>query len=129
MKQHDKENDRSYLNNESGMTLVKEVTINNLGIINGVFLTDSSQVSYSGGNFNGPSEMVMIAPYAEVKLSSHYSIHGTIVAKTIKLNGQGTIEFNKEIDTSGFLMASGESVSPTLEDLIESGPIIETQGE
>ncbi|WP_257787743.1 hypothetical protein [Jeotgalibaca sp. PTS2502] len=38
MKQHDKENDRTYLNNESGMTLVKEVTINNLGIINGVFL-------------------------------------------------------------------------------------------
>ena len=111
------------------MTLVKEVTINNLGIINGVFLTDSSQVSYSGGNFNGPSEMVMIAPYAEVKLSSRYSIHGTIVAKTITLDGQGTIEFNKKIDTSVFPMASGESVSPTLEDLIEPGPIIETQGE
>ncbi|APZ50196.1 hypothetical protein BW721_11505 [Jeotgalibaca sp. PTS2502] len=72
--------------------------------------------------------MVMIAPYADVTFRGKYSIHGTIVAKTIKLNGPGTIVF-KKIDTSGFPMASGESVSPTLEDLIESGPIIETQGE
>lgn len=105
----------------------KLVTINNSGI-NGVFLTDSSQVLYSGGNADRPSKMVMIAPYADVELGSGYYIHGTIVAKTITLSGGGTILF-KKIDTSGFPMASGESTSPTLEDLIESGPIIETQGE
>lgn len=97
------------------------MTINN-SEINGVVVTDSKSVTYSGGNYDRPSDMLLIAPLASVALGSGYSIAGALLGKEVTLTGGGVLK-GKSIDTSGFYFESNEeSISG---DLIISTPIIE----
>lgn len=91
--------------------------------INGVLLTDSVEV-----NFNSDKEkvnMVLIAPNAKVSMSQGYSINGTVIANTFKLEGGAKLTHTdiKIPDFPG--ISGGPSTTPTLEDLIQSGPILE----
>lgn len=91
--------------------------------INGVLLTDSVEV-----NFNSDKEkvnMVLIAPNAKVSMSQGYSINGTVIANTFKLEGGAKLT-HTDIKIPDFPGISGGATStPTLEDLIQSGPILE----
>lgn len=102
----------------------EDVEISN-STINGVFLTDSEEVSYSGDTPGGPSNMMLIAPNAEVSLENSYSINGSVIAKTFKMNGGSKLTY-KAIDTIGFPFgSSGTTSDPKPEDIISSGTIIE----
>lgn len=114
-----------YISKLYGNIIVKnenaDVEIND-SFIDGVFVTDSKKVNLKT---NGTSNMLLIAPFAHVEMGS-YHIKGSIIANSFKLNGNGgTLEYAK-IDTSGFPVGSGgPSTTPTLEDLLKSGPILE----
>ena len=69
--------------------------------------------------------MMFLAPFASVEMTSGVSIYGSIIAKTFTINGGARLTY-KPIDTSGFPVGSGgPSTTPTLEDLLKSGPILE----
>lgn len=93
---------------------------------NGVLYTGGNEVVLSGGVSN--SSMMLIAPKAKVTIGGSYSMSGSIIANSFLIDGGTKITY-KAIDTSEIPLMSSETTSPTLEDLIESGPIIETQGE
>lgn len=91
--------------------------------INGIFMTNSEKkvnfVDY------GSSQMQLIAPYAHVEMGS-YRITGSIIAKSFQLNNSGGSLSYVDIKTSGFPgISGGPSKTPTLEDLLQSGPILE----
>ena len=90
--------------------------------IDGIFMTDSEKkVDFKE---YGTSQMQLIAPNADVEMDS-YSIRGSIIANTFKLTNGAQLEYAK-IVTTGFPVGSGGATStPTLEDLIQSGPILE----
>lgn len=91
--------------------------------INGVFLTGGSRVQLSGGNVD--SNMMLIAPNADVSLTGSYSINGTVIAKTFKMEG-GTSLFYKDLDKTGFPFGmTTPAADPDPEDIISSEPIIE----
>ncbi|MGB6178769.1 DUF7305 domain-containing protein [Carnobacterium sp.] len=102
----------------------EDVEISNTNI-NGVFLTDSDEVSYSGGTPGGPSNMMLIAPNAEVSLDGGYLINGSVIAKTFEIKGGASLSY-KPIDTTGFPFgSSGTTTDPKPEDIINSGTIVE----
>lgn len=94
--------------------------------INGIFLTDSEKVIFNGSHYGPPAhKLILIAPYALVDLSSSIAIEGSIIANTFEMSGGAQLTPAK-IDTSGFPIGSGgPSTTPKLEDLIQSGPILE----
>lgn len=94
--------------------------------INGIFLTDSEKVIFNGSHYGPPAhKLILIAPYALVDLSSSIAIEGSIIANTFEMSGGAQLTPTK-IDTSGFPIGSGgPSTTPKLEDLIQSGPILE----
>lgn len=116
--------------NESGSPVinanifVKQADISvNKTQINGVLLTGGGEVILSGAESR--SKLLLIAPKANVDMSGSYSIQGTVIANTFKMSGNAQLE-SATIDTSGFPVGSGgPSTTPTLEDLLKSGPILE----
>jgi hypothetical protein len=110
----------------NGNIIVKnniDIFANSLSI-KGIFLTASKSVQLTGGN--AVSNMMLIAPSAEVSLQGSYSINGTVIAKQFSMNG-GTSLTYKDIDTTGFPFggSSVPAVDPKPEDIIIAGPIIE----
>ena len=93
--------------------------------INGVFLTDNNNVNNTSNNSVGPSNMMLIAPNAAVSLSGSYSINGTVIAKTFKMDGGASLKY-ADVTTTGFPFGSTEVVAdPDPEDIISSGTVIE----
>ena len=94
--------------------------------VNGVFLTDSKKVIFNASHYGPPAhKLLLIAPYALVDLSSSIAIEGSIIANTFEMSGDAQLK-SATIDTSGFPgVSGGPSTTPTLEDLIQSGPILE----
>lgn len=93
--------------------------------INGLLLTDSTDVTYSGNNMNRPSDMMLIAPHASVKLTESSYINGTVIANTFKMSGGSKLTY-ATIDTTGFPFGStGTTSDPKPEDIISSGTITE----
>ena len=91
--------------------------------IKGVFLTGGSSVALSGGNAD--SKMMLIAPNAAVSLAGSYSINGTVIAKTFKMEGGTSLKY-ADVATTGFPFGSTEVVAdPKPEDIISAGAIIE----
>ncbi len=86
--------------------------------INGVLYTGGESVNLSGGTSN--SKLLLIAPKANVDMSGSYSIQGTVIANTFKMSG------GAQLTTPDIPIGSGgPSTTPTLEDLLQSGPILE----
>lgn len=101
-----------------------EVEIKNANI-NGVFLTDSDEVDFSGSTPGGSSNLLLVAPNAEVSMEGSYTITGSVIANEFEIEGGATLEY-KEFDTSGFPFgSSGTTTDPKPEDIINSGVIIE----
>ncbi len=94
--------------------------------VNGVFLTDSKKVIFNASHYGPPAhKLLLIAPYALVDLSSSIAIEGSIIANTFEMSGGAQLK-SATIDTSGFPVGSdGATSTPTLEDLLKSGPILE----
>lgn len=90
--------------------------------INGVFVTDSKSVTYSGGNGVRKSDMLLIAPLANIELGEGYNIAGALLGNEVKLSGGGALT-SKKIDTSGFYFESTNEGG--FGDLIITSPIIE----
>ena len=117
----------SNMTNFFGNLIIKNenATVNlNQSAINGIVLTDVKKISI--GNWGAtPVNMIFLAPFASVEMTSGVSIYGSIIAKTFTINGGARLTY-KPIDTSGFPVGSGgPSKTPTLEDLLQSGPILE----
>lgn len=117
----------SNMTNFFGNLIIKNenATVNlNQSAINGIVLTDIKKISI--GNWGAtPVNMIFLAPFASVEMTSGVSIYGSIIAKTFTINGGARLTY-KPIDTSGFPVGSGgPSTTPTLEDLIQSRPILE----
>ena len=109
----------------NGHMIVKnaDVKTNNTAI-NGVFLTGGSSVQLSGGGAG--SNMMLIAPNAEVSLTGSYSINGTVIAKTFEMGGGTRSVLSSPSDTTGFPFGStAPAADPEPEDIISSEPIIE----
>lgn len=107
-----------------------KIIVNNSSI-NGVFITDTKKyteedaIVFSGGNQDRPSNMVLIAPFTKIKLTGGYSVKGTVISDEFTIEGGAQLE-SAPIKTSGFPGISGGATStPTLEDLLKSGPILE----
>lgn len=90
--------------------------------INGVFVTDSKSITYSGGNNNRVSDMLLIAPLANIELGSGYYIAGALLGDKVTLTGGGILTA-KKIDTTGFYFENKDDTG--FGDLITSSPIIE----
>ena len=106
--------------------IIKQADISaNTTQINGVILTNGKNVSLSGGKSN--SNLFLIAPKAKVNVTGSYTINGSVIANEFYLSGgDASLIYNPHIDTSGFPGISGGATStPTLEDLLQSGPILE----
>lgn len=97
------------------------LTIKNSSI-NGIFVTDSKSVSYSGGNASRQSNLIMIAPAADITLGEGYYINGTLIGNKVTLSGGGNL-MSKIIDSAGFYFDGGAENEAI--DLITSTPIIE----
>ncbi|QIK52134.1 hypothetical protein G7058_08865 [Jeotgalibaca porci] len=97
------------------------LTIKNSSI-NGIFVTDSKSVSYSGGNASRESNLIMIAPAADITLGEGYYINGTLIGNKVTLSGGGNL-MSKIIDSAGFYFDGGAENEAI--DLITSTPIIE----
>lgn len=97
------------------------LTIKNSSI-NGIFVTDSKSVSYSGGNPSRQSNLIMIAPAADITLGEGYYINGTLIGNKVTLSGGGNL-MSKIIDSAGFYFDGGAENEAI--DLITSTPIIE----
>lgn len=97
------------------------LTINNSSI-NGIFVTDSESVSYSGGNPSRQSNLIMIAPAADITLGEGYYINGTLIGNKVTLSGGGNL-MSKIIDSAGFYFDGGAENEAI--DLINSDPTIE----
>ena len=93
-------------------------------MLNGLLVyPGNGDVKLSGGNKT--SNAIIITPNAKVSITNGYSLNGTVIANTFKLEGGASLTY-KPIDTSGFPVGSGgPSKTPTLEDLLQSGPILE----
>lgn len=102
---------------------VSSVSLPNL-MLNGLLVyPGNGDVKLSGGNKT--SNAIIITPNAKVSITTGYSLNGTVIANTFKLEGGASLTYAK-IDTSGFPVGSGgPSKTPTLEDLLKSGPILE----
>lgn len=102
---------------------VSSVSLPNL-MLNGLLVyPGNGDVKLSGGNKT--SNAIIITPNAKVSITTGYSLNGTVIANTFKLEGGASLTYAK-IDTSGFPGISGGATStPTLEDLLKSGPILE----
>ncbi|WP_085559786.1 hypothetical protein [Carnobacterium iners] len=102
----------------------KPVDLNNT-TINGVFLTDNKEIILSGGNWNRPSNVILIAPKSAVTLTGSYLMNGSVISDTFEINGSAKLIY-KAIDTTGFPFGSSVTVTdPKPEDIINSGTIIE----
>ncbi|MGB3159757.1 MAG: PilX N-terminal domain-containing pilus assembly protein [Carnobacterium sp.] len=102
------------------------ITIKN-STINGLFLTDSKEVSLVGNNKDRPSNMMLIAPSkdAVVSMQGSSSINGTVIANTYNLSGGANLTY-APVDTTGFPFGSSGTVTdPKPEDIINSGTIVE----
>lgn len=97
------------------------LTIKNSSM-NGIFVTDSKSVSYSGGNASRQSNLIMIAPAADITLGEGYYINGTLIGNKVTLSGGGNL-MSKIIDSAGFYFDGGAENEAI--DLITSTPIIE----
>lgn len=94
--------------------------------VNGIFLTDSEKVIFNDSHYGPPAhKLLLIAPYALVELSSSIAVEGSIIANTFEMSGSASLTPAK-IDPPDFPGISGGATStPTLEDLLQSGPILE----
>lgn len=95
--------------------------------INGLFLTDSKEVSLVGNNKDRSSNMMLIAPSkdAAVSMLGSSSINGTVIANTFNLSGDANLTY-APVDTTGFPFgSSGTTTDPKPEDIIDSGTIVE----
>lgn len=90
--------------------------------INGVFVTDSKSITYSGGNAGRESDMLLIAPLANIELGAGYNIAGALIGDKVTLTGGGILT-GKKINTAGFYFESKNDTGSG--DLIISTPIIE----
>lgn len=90
--------------------------------INGVFVTDSKSITYSGGNAGRESDMLLIAPLANIELGAGYNIAGALIGDKVTLTGGGILT-GKKINTAGFYFESQNDTGSG--DLIISTPIIE----
>lgn len=105
--------------------IIKEAKVfANTTKINGILLTGGDEVELSGG-ISG-SNMMLIAPKAAVSVIGSYSINGTVIAKTFKLEGGRASLKYAAINTTGFPFGStAPAADPEPEAIISSEPIIE----
>lgn len=93
--------------------------------INGIFLSDSSEISFSETHADGPSNIMLIAPKAEVTIKNGYEVNGTIVAKKFILKGGASLSYTDIKTTGSPFGSSGTTTDPKPEDIISSGIIKE----
>jgi len=105
--------------------ILKEADISaNTTRVKGILLTGGDEVELSGG-ISG-SNMLIIAPNADVSVTGSYSIIGTVIAKNFKIEGGNANLTYGFVDISGFPFGpSAPAVDPEPEDIISAGPIIE----
>lgn len=108
----------------NGHMLVKKANVSVSSVpINGVFLTGGKKVEFSGGSPG--SNMMLIAPKADVVMIGSYHLRGTIIANKFEMNGAATLEY-APVDTTGFPFGSSGTVTkPKPEDIVNSGTIVE----
>ncbi|MFC4696518.1 pilus assembly PilX N-terminal domain-containing protein [Enterococcus aquimarinus] len=110
----------------SGNIIIKEAKLQfeRGSSINGVLLYNGDkEVKFTNGL--GISNLLLIAPFAKVSVTS-LKIEGTVIANEFDLMGGASLTYNPNIDTSGFPgLSSGPATTPKLEDLLQSGPILE----
>lgn len=103
--------------------IIEKATLSaNTTKINGIIYSGGPRVSLDGSASG--SKIMLIAPKAEVFISGSNDMLGTVIANNFTLNW-GKLNY-APIDTSSFPVGSGGATStPTLEDLLKSGPILE----